>query len=45
MRRTEQDKAIPDLNPSSLAGMPDVDAAVFYDTSWLNEDALRKFSR
>jgi len=38
----KQDKAIPDLNPSSLAGMRTLMQAVFYDTSWLNEDALRK---
>src|SRR6266581_5693704 len=38
----KQDKPIPDLNPSSLAAMRGVMEAVFYDTSWLNEDALRK---
>src|SRR5256886_15844271 len=38
----KQDQAIPDLNPSSLAAMRGVMEAVFYDTSWLNEDALRK---
>jgi len=38
----KQDKPIPDLNPSSLAGMRTLMQAVFYDTSWLNEDALRK---
>jgi len=37
-----QDKPIPDLNPSSLAAMRGLMEAVFYDTSWLNEDALRK---
>ena len=38
----KQDKPIPDLNPSSLAGMRTMMQAVFFDTSWLNEDALRK---
>jgi pimeloyl-ACP methyl ester carboxylesterase len=38
----KQDKPIPDLNPSSLAAMRGMMEAVFYDTSWLNEDALRK---
>jgi triacylglycerol lipase len=38
----KQDKPIPDLNPSSLAAMRGLMEAVFYDTSWLNEDALRK---
>src|SRR5260370_5808756 len=37
-----QDTPIPDLNPSSLAAMRRVMEAVFYDTSWVNEDALRK---
>src|SRR5216683_1969098 len=30
------------LNPSSLAAMRGVMEAVFFDTSWVNEDALRK---
>jgi pimeloyl-ACP methyl ester carboxylesterase len=38
----KQDKPIPDLNPSSLAAMRGMMEAVFYDTSWLNDDALRK---
>src|SRR5882762_3200184 len=38
----KQDTPIPDLNPSSLAAMRRVMEAVFYDTSWVNEDALRK---
>lgn len=38
----KQDTAIPNLNPSSLATMRGVMEAVFYDTSWLNEDALRR---
>jgi pimeloyl-ACP methyl ester carboxylesterase len=38
----KQDTPIPNLNPSSLATMRGVMEAVFYDTSWLNEDALRK---
>ena len=38
----KQDKPIPELNPSSLTAMRGLMEAVFYDTSWLNEDALRK---
>src|SRR5258708_9001372 len=38
----KQDKPIPDLNPSSLAAMRGLMEAVFYDTSWLNEGALRE---
>src|SRR5260370_536750 len=38
----KEERAIPDLNPSSVAGMRGVMEAVFYDTSWVNEDALRK---
>jgi triacylglycerol lipase len=38
----KQDAPIPNLNPSSLAAMRGVMEAVFYDTSWLNDDALRK---
>ena len=38
----KQDAAIPNLNPSSLGTMRGVMEAVFYDTSWLNDDALRK---
>lgn len=38
----KQEKPIPDLNPSSLAAMRGLMEAVFYDTSWLSEDALRK---
>jgi pimeloyl-ACP methyl ester carboxylesterase len=38
----KQDQPIPDLNPSSLAAMRGLMEAVFYDTSWLNDDALRK---
>jgi pimeloyl-ACP methyl ester carboxylesterase len=38
----KQDTPIPNLNPSSLAEMRTMMEAVFYDTSWLNEDALRK---
>ncbi|MFI5059742.1 MAG: alpha/beta fold hydrolase [Candidatus Acidiferrales bacterium] len=38
----KQDKPIPDLNPSTLAGMRGLMEAVFYDTSWVTEDALRK---
>jgi pimeloyl-ACP methyl ester carboxylesterase len=38
----KQDTPVPNLNPSSLATMRGLMEAVFYDTSWLNEDALRK---
>jgi len=38
----KQDTPIPNLNPSSLAAMRAVMEAVFYDTSWLNEETLRK---
>src|SRR6266478_6615313 len=38
----KQDKPIPDLNPSPLAAMRGLMEAVFYDTSWLNEEALRR---
>jgi pimeloyl-ACP methyl ester carboxylesterase len=38
----KQDKPIPDLNPSTLAGMRAVMLAVFYDTKWLTEDVLRQ---
>ena len=38
----KQDTPIPNLNPSSLADMRGLMEAVFYDTSWLNDDALRK---
>lgn len=38
----KQEQPIPDLNPSSLAAMRGVMEAVFYDTSWVNEEALRK---
>ncbi|HKV63879.1 MAG TPA: alpha/beta hydrolase [Candidatus Acidoferrum sp.] len=38
----KQDAPIPSLNPSSLQGMKVMMEAVFYDTSWVNEDALRK---
>lgn len=38
----KQDAPIPNLNPSSLATMRGVMEAVFYDTSWLNDEALRR---
>src|SRR2546426_9829884 len=38
----KRDKPIPGLNPSSLGAMRGMMEAVFYDTSWLSEDALRK---
>jgi pimeloyl-ACP methyl ester carboxylesterase len=33
---------VPNLNPSSLQGMRVMMEAVFYDTSWMNDEALRK---
>ena len=38
----KQDAIPSNLNPSTLAGMRGLMESVFYDTSWLNEDALRK---
>jgi pimeloyl-ACP methyl ester carboxylesterase len=38
----QQDKPIPNLNPSTLAAMRGVLEAVYYDTSWLTEDRLRQ---
>jgi pimeloyl-ACP methyl ester carboxylesterase len=38
----KQDKPIPDLNPSSLAAMRGVMQTVFFDTSWLDDNTLRK---
>lgn len=38
----KHDTPIPNLNPSSLAATRALMEAVFYDTSWLDEDALRK---
>jgi pimeloyl-ACP methyl ester carboxylesterase len=38
----KQEQPIPDLNPSSLGAMRGLMEAVFYDTSWLDENALRK---
>lgn len=38
----KQEQPVPNLNPSSLQGMRTMMEAVFYDTSWLNDDALRK---
>jgi pimeloyl-ACP methyl ester carboxylesterase len=38
----KQDKPIPNLNPSTLEDMRRVMEAVFYDTSWLNEEVLQK---
>ena len=37
-----QEKPIPDLNPSTLAGMRKLMESVFYDTSWLTDDVLHK---
>jgi pimeloyl-ACP methyl ester carboxylesterase len=38
----KQEREVPNLNPSSLGEMRTMMEAVFFDTSWLNEDALRK---
>jgi pimeloyl-ACP methyl ester carboxylesterase len=38
----KQDKPIPDLNPSSLAAMRTMMQAIFFDTSWLDDNTLRK---
>jgi pimeloyl-ACP methyl ester carboxylesterase len=38
-----QEKPVPPvLNPSTLAGMRGLMEAIFYDTSWVTEDALRR---
>jgi pimeloyl-ACP methyl ester carboxylesterase len=38
----KQDKPIPNLNPSTLADMRKLLEAVFYDTSWVTDEALQK---
>ena len=38
----KQDKPIPDLNPSTLAGMRALLQVVFYDTKWLTDDVVRQ---
>ncbi len=38
----QQDKPIPNLNPSTLADMRKLMEAVFFDTSWLSEEMLEK---
>ncbi len=38
----QQEKPIPNLNPSTLADMRKLLEAVFYDTSWINEEVLQK---
>ena len=38
----QQDKPIPNLNPSTLADMRKLLEAVFYDTSWVTDEALQK---
>ena len=38
----KQDKPIPNLNPSTLEDMRKVLEAVFYDTSWVNDEVLQK---
>jgi pimeloyl-ACP methyl ester carboxylesterase len=37
----QQDKPIPDLNPSSLASERKLLEVVFYDTSWVNDEFVR----
>jgi len=38
----QQDKPIPNLNPSTLADMRKLLEAVFYDTNWVTDEALQK---
>ena len=38
----KQDKPIPDLNPSTLASERKLLEAVFYDTSWLTDEIVKK---
>jgi pimeloyl-ACP methyl ester carboxylesterase len=38
----KQDRPIPDLNPSTLTGMRKLMEGVFYDTSWLSDDVVRR---
>jgi pimeloyl-ACP methyl ester carboxylesterase len=38
----KQEKVIPNLNPSTLQEMRKVLEAVFYDTSWVTEEAVQK---
>ena len=38
----QQDKPIPNLNPSTLADMRKLLEAVFYDTSWVTAEVLQK---
>jgi len=38
----QQDKPIPNLNPSTLADMRKLLEAVFYDTSWVTDEVLQK---
>jgi pimeloyl-ACP methyl ester carboxylesterase len=38
----QQDKPIPDLNPSSLASERKLLQVVFYDSSWVNDEVVRK---
>ncbi len=38
----QQDKPIPNLNPSTLADMRNLLEAVFYDTSWVTEETLQR---
>jgi pimeloyl-ACP methyl ester carboxylesterase len=38
----KQDRPIPDLNPSTLTGMRKLMEGVFYDTSWLSDDMVRR---
>jgi len=38
----KQDKPIPDLNPSTLAGEKKLMQVVFYNTSWLTDDLIKE---
>ena len=38
----KQDRPVPDLNPSSLASQRRLLQMIFYDTSWVNDDVVRK---
>src|ERR1700730_11120140 len=38
----KQEKPIPDLNPSTLAGTRALMEVVFHDTTWLSDDMVRK---
>ena len=38
----KQDRPIPDLNPSTLAGMRALLEVIFYDKTWLTDDLVRQ---